>query len=397
MGRSRFSNSLAFRQVGAYRRAMQDTDEDDAQEAFEAAFGVAVGRLGPRVLDGLSALEQAFRRLHPPAFPALRTYLSPVLEALDGAIGPFESLLTPPALEAFHADLLESARLTRGALAGLVEQSGGEQGREQGAAGALQAMHQHAQAQAQLYALRTVLPPVSAYFAEPFARDNLASLEAMPSDQGEDSNRLGLFRSGEVGARGGFDLYVPESYPLDGGEKWPLVVALHGGAGHGADFIWTWLREARSRRFLLLAPTSLGSTWSLNAPATDGAALAQAVEWVSQSWRVDRDRVLLTGLSDGATMTLLVGAAEAARYTHLAPVSGVLHPMNFAIGNLERVRGRPIFLVHGALDWMFPVALARDAARVLGEAGAQLTFREIEDLSHTYPREVNAEIMEWIG
>jgi phospholipase/carboxylesterase len=53
--------------------------------------------------------------------------------------------------------------------------------------------------------------------------------------------------------------------------------------------------------------------------------------------------------------------------------------------------------VHGALDWMFPVALARDAARVLREAGAELVFREIEDLSHTYPREVNAKIVEWLS
>ncbi len=52
--------------------------------------------------------------------------------------------------------------------------------------------------------------------------------------------------------------------------------------------------------------------------------------------------------------------------------------------------------MHGALDWMFPVEIARMARDELAKAGADLTFREIEDLSHTYPREENARILEWL-
>ena len=46
---------------------------------------------------------------------------------------------------------------------------------------------------------------------------------------------------------------------------------------------------------------------------------------------------------------------------------------------------------------MFPVALAREAAQVLEEAGAKLVFRELPDLSHTYPREENAKILDWFA
>jgi phospholipase/carboxylesterase len=118
-------------------------------------------------------------------------------------------------------------------------------------------------------------------------------------------------------------------------------------------------------------------------------------DWVAAKWNVDREHILLTGLSDGATMTLLIGLGADTPFTHLAPVSGVLHPMNFAIGNVDRARDKPIYLVHGALDWLFPVALAREAERVLEDAGAQLVYRELEDLSHTYPREENVRIIEW--
>jgi len=54
-------------------------------------------------------------------------------------------------------------------------------------------------------------------------------------------------------------------------------------------------------------------------------------------------------------------------------------------------------LVHGRLDWMFPVQVARQAAQALAAAGAEVTYRELEDLSHTYPREINAPILQWLS
>jgi phospholipase/carboxylesterase len=82
-------------------------------------------------------------------------------------------------------------------------------------------------------------------------------------------------------------------------------------------------------------------------------------------------------------------------FTHLAPACGVLHPALLG-GGLARARGRPIYLVHGTLDWMFPVDTARMAREALLAAGARLVYREIEDLSHTYPREENPKILDWL-
>ena len=115
-----------------------------------------------------------------------------------------------------------------------------------------------------------------------------------------------------------------------------------------------------------------------------------------ERWRIDASRVLLTGLSDGATFCLLRGLAEGSPFTALAPVSGVLHPWNFRNGNLGRARGRRIYLVHGALDWMFPVATARNARDALAQAGADVVYRELPDLPHAYPREENARILRWL-
>ena len=61
----------------------------------------------------------------------------------------------------------------------------------------------------------------------------------------------------------------------------------------------------------------------------------------------------------------------------------------------SRASGKPIYLVHGALDFLFPVALARLARDTLTEAGARLEYRELAELSHTYPRAENVRILRW--
>ncbi len=354
--------------------------------ALSDAYARALGRLGAATLESLQAFEAAQRRLHPPWIPQLREQLAPRRERLDGALERWRDTQPPEELGAFHEQLAEGAGHAEAALARFLEERAGPEG-------ILASWRSYARAQESLYPLRVALPPLGDFFVEPAFRGGRA-LDPEP----EDGVSVGLHRGGDPEAggpegRGGFSLYVPEWY--DGSRPWPLVVALHGGSGCGRDFLFTWLREARGRGFLLLAPTSRGPTWSLDAPALDQLPLLSMLRYVAEHWRVDPERILLTGLSDGATMALLVGLAEDVPFTHLAPVSGVLHPANFALGNLERAAGRPVYLVHGALDWLFPVVLARNARDALEEAGAELHYRELEDLSHTYPRDENARILEW--
>jgi phospholipase/carboxylesterase len=172
-------------------------------------------------------------------------------------------------------------------------------------------------------------------------------------------------------------------------------MALHGGSGHGRLFLWSWVREARSRGVIVVAPTATGTTWSLMEPEVDGAHLARVLEQVGRTWRVDRSRVLLTGMSDGGTFTLLSGIDEDSPFTHLAPVAASFHPLLLTMAQPRRMLGLPVYLVHGARDWMFPVSVARSAYGALDAAGAKVVYREIADLSHAYPREENAPMLGW--
>jgi phospholipase/carboxylesterase len=254
-------------------------------------------------------------------------------------------------------------------------------------------------AQEALYALSAKLPPVSEFFVDPDLRDPADLMARLAAPAGDNT---GIFHdANEPGSRGGFSLYVPEYYTPD--RAWPLVMALHGGSGNGRGFLWSWLRDARSRGAILVAPTATGdssntkTTWALMGDDTDTPNLMRILEQVRSRWNVDPTKMLLTGMSDGGTFCYVTGFDSASPFTHLAPVSATFHPLMAEVADAERLRGLPIHIVHGKLDWMFPVQVARQTNQALSAAGAAVTYRELDDLSHCYPREMNAEILAWLN
>jgi len=248
-----------------------------------------------------------------------------------------------------------------------------------------------------LYPLAAAVPAVNSYFLDASLRSNSEALaRSMTAAREEETGVMHV--ANEARTRGGYSLYVPETYTPE--RHWPLVVALHGGSGHGRSFLWSWLRDARSFGAILVTPTSsgnsLGSTWALMGDDNDTPNLARIVAHVRERWNIDPQRILLTGMSDGGTFCYVSALESASPFTHIAPVSATFHPMLLSMADADRLQGLPVYLVHGRLDWMFAVDVARQAKAALSAAGANVTYTEIDDLSHTYPREINAPMLEWL-
>jgi len=244
-----------------------------------------------------------------------------------------------------------------------------------------------------LYPLAAAVPAVNSYFLDASLRSNSEALaRSMTAAREEETGVMHV--ANEARTRGGYSLYVPETYTPE--RHWPLVVALHGGSGHGRSFLWSWLRDARSFGAILVTPTSsgnsLGSTWALMGDDNDTPNLARIVAHVRERWNIDPQR----GMSDGGTFCYVSALESASPFTHIAPVSATFHPMLLSMADADRLQGLPVYLVHGRLDWMFAVDVARQAKAALSAAGANVTYTEIDDLSHTYPREINAPMLEWL-
>ena len=352
----------------------------------------AIDELLAPLLITLERMMWVQRHLHPQLAGQLADQLAPPAEGIAAPLRALEDATWPENLVFMRERLLDVGHRTLDMVKGFVEAA-------RTSADPLdlyRAVRRFARVQETLYPLAPAFDPVSRWFLDPALRgnDDLVTRLRVGALR-DDGVEVGVLHAdNEREARGGFSLYVPEAW--DGQASMPLVVALHGGSGHGRDFLWSWLREARGRNVLVLSPTAQDRTWSIMGGAdVDADRLRETIESVAARYPVDRARVLLTGMSDGATYALLLGLRSGPPFTHLAPACGVLHPLLFA-GGLDRAQDFPIYLIHGALDWMFPVYTARMGRDALLSAGARLVYREIEDLSHTYPRDENPKILDWL-
>lgn len=333
------------------------------------ALGLVARHLNPTDIEGAiaavgaqeGALRQARARLA--AWPESLVRARPLLEASSDA-----------ALAAF--DELRSAS-----------------GHTHGLIGVFRALRHLPRAQEALYPLTRALVPVSRFFLNPDRRNDEDLLRRLWDAEPRDDTGI-LQTDNDSGARGGFSVYVPEYYSP--ARAWPLVVALHGGSGHGRGFLWSWLRDARSLGAILIAPTATGETWAISGSDTDTPNLARMLAFARERWNIDTTRLLLTGMSDGGTFSYVSGLESESPFTHLAPVAAAFNPMMTEFADSARMTNLPIHIVHGSLDWMFPADMARQAQRALSAAGARVTYVEIDDLRHTYPREANAAILRWL-
>jgi phospholipase/carboxylesterase len=358
-----------------------------SQASSDDQLMAGITDLTPKLLTTMEAFEQLQRNMHPTRLDQLAEFITPFAAELNVAFEPFAELTFPEHIAKFGEHLKQAATYSLRACNGITDANGDTMA-------AMKAMRAQCRAQENLYPIANTLKPISQYFLEMPKREDAGLLEKL--NQGQPNEQLGILNAqNQRDSRGGFSLYVPEY--ADSTTPMPLVIAMHGGTGHGSDFIWAWLREARTRGFMLLAPTSQQDTWSLMGEEHDLPTVLQTVEFIAENYSLDRTHVLLTGMSDGGTYTLLAGLREQSPFTHLAPFSGVLHPEISMNGDIRHADGKPIYLVHGTADWMFPIETAYMAQAELEAAGANLTFRPIEGLSHTYARTENDALLNWFN
>jgi phospholipase/carboxylesterase len=229
-----------------------------------------------------------------------------------------------------------------------------------------------------LYPVRNRLPVWQAYWL-------LDAVDVGTCEPAEPHPASGIQRRDIEEHRGVYSSYVPEYYSAD--HAWPLILSMHGGSGNDEDFLWTWLKYAKSRGYLLISAKSFGPTWH----AWDTDSLLLILEDMQARYNVDPSRILLTGLSDGGSFTYEVGFAHPERFAGLAIVAGILRPHHRS----PQASQLPVYIAHGEQDQLFPIAFIRAVARNLREWGHDVTFHEIPGFGHSYPPGENHAILDW--
>jgi predicted esterase len=199
--------------------------------------------------------------------------------------------------------------------------------------------------------------------------------------------------SGEHGLGLGSDrdglLYVPQGNVA--GSAMPLVVLLHGAGGNGFS-ARTRFPLADELGFVILAPDSRDErTWDelLGAFGPDQEFIAAALQSTLTRCAIDRRRVALAGVSDGASYALSLGIGNGDIFSHLIAFSPA-----FVLP--RQVLGKPrIFISHGTKDQVMPIeTTGRDVVRRLKALRYDVTYREF-DGGHTVPEPIAREAFEW--
>jgi phospholipase/carboxylesterase len=128
----------------------------------------------------------------------------------------------------------------------------------------------------------------------------------------------------------------------------------------------------------------------------DIRSIQAMLEEVCATYAVDRQRVYLTGLSDGGTFTYLVGLSCPELFAGIAVVAGELHPMVDSL--LRRGQGKtvPILIVHGVQDFIFKVEFTRQTQTLLQKLGYNVTYQELPDWGHAYTYTINEQrVLPW--
>ena len=242
-----------------------------------------------------------------------------------------------------------------------------------------------------LYGIREHTPVLAGYWQLSDAREAREALETPSPDADAPT---GVIHRRRTPPLADYSLYVPESYTPSRG--WPMVVCLHGAYGRGDHFVWSWLRPAKSRGYIVLAPKSLDVTWSILQPERDVRSVAAMLEEVCAEYAVDQGRVYLSGLSDGGTFTYLLGLSRPELFAGIAPIAGDFHgTMDDKLRHKEGI-DLPIHIVHGAQDHIFPVESIRSGHGLLTRLGYNAHYEELPEWGHSYCSFVNQQlVMPW--
>lgn len=245
------------------------------------------------------------------------------------------------------------------------------------------AYHEVCWAKWSLYQIRALLPGFRTYWLTEDAIDRIDQIE-VPLDPSLQVPMGLLFKDWDE-QQTRYSLYVPEYY--DPGRSWPLIVCLHGGGGRDDDIIWLWLKHAKSKGFLLVAPKSTEMTWM----PRDVHFVLKVIQEVRSLYHVEEKAIFLTGVSDGGTFTYEVGMRNPHLFAALAPVSGGMMPWF----DFEKARHLPIYILHGAKDAIIPVDFAHQAKGILESFGYPLVYRELPDWGHAIPFKEMVYICDW--
>lgn len=214
-----------------------------------------------------------------------------------------------------------------------------------------------------------------------------------------------------------YRMLKPDRYGKAGQERYPLVIFLHGLAERGTDNqkqlcngVEAFAGDAARKNhpcFLMVPQCPPDGLWCRITAAADtrrnlplaqnptepAALVLELIDAVCRDYRVDTDRIYLTGVSLGGYGTWDLIARRPELFAAAMPVCGGGDPAQ--AGKLAHM---PVWAFHGDHDPLVPVERSRDMITALQKAGGKPNYTEYKDANHDSwtPTYKNPDVLEWL-
>ncbi|MEO0512644.1 MAG: alpha/beta fold hydrolase [Planctomycetota bacterium] len=190
--------------------------------------------------------------------------------------------------------------------------------------------------------------------------------------------------------------------PEDAGERYPLVLFLHGSGERGDDLSKVKLWGVPKRlatgkgRWADFPAIVVSPQCPAENERWDTDELLALIDSIEARYRVDPDRVYVTGLSMGGYATWALAERAPERFAAIVPICGG-YPYA-PIAAPRRLRRLPAWAFHGDADQIVPVTETLDVVVPLKRAGGDVRWTVFEGVGHvSWPMAYEMdELWEWL-
>ncbi|MCX8106692.1 MAG: prolyl oligopeptidase family serine peptidase [Ignavibacterium album] len=163
-------------------------------------------------------------------------------------------------------------------------------------------------------------------------------------------------------------IYLPKNYETSE-ERFPLLLFLHGAGERGNDIELVkrngppkLVEEGKEFPFIIVSPQCPeGTRWNYQT-----LALTALLDEIESKYRVDKNRIYVTGLSMGGQGTWTLALTQPNRFAAIAPVCGWTD--SWEVCKISRI---PTWVFHGAKDIVVPVTESQEMVKALQDCGAK--------------------------
>ncbi len=187
-------------------------------------------------------------------------------------------------------------------------------------------------------------------------------------------------------------LYLPKDY--DAQLSSPLLLFLHGAGERGDNLDAVkihgppkLIEVGQALPFIVVSPQCpKDKSWE---PFELSALLDEIVE----KYKVDQDRIYVTGLSMGGFGTWSLAAASPYRLAAIVPICGGGDPQS-----ARRIAHLPVWVFHGAKDSTVPLERSEKMVEALKKSGGNVRFTVYPNAGHDSWTEAyaNPQLYEWL-